>query len=635
MNKLTLFSVLFCLLIPFLGGCNDNSTSLLPQDLPSYKINNLFDADGDKRSDFVLWNTSSMSGSNKFLEQCFFETIIVKTGKYLRYNFGEIGEFPVSGYFDGDNILDIGLYNRNNEWILKTANGNINSRFGEPGDVPSPGDFDGDGKFDIVTYRNRTNSFQGILTLTGAVINLKIGSGQCFPVVKDYDGDGLSDFAVYNLSNGLWTIKSLKSDKTSEVQLGGKGFLPIPSDYDGDRKADVVVWNFNDNSIKALLTTFQRPLSENTVQTIQKELKKGSFFPVSADYDGDGASELSFWNSLSKTLTTFDLRGNDLKKKTYHLSKTHNSLPINNFALHKLLLKNKLNKNSILGYGNNLVIWLYDKKEFNGENIIDGMNSQLKGFEQKDDASPFVSDFDGDYVNESCLWSEDTNIFKCNSSRLGYKFALPLGLKHDRPIVGNFNSDNISDIGVYRPALQTFYIRYLGKFSPEKINSFSFERKITSSAIPQINDYDGDGIDDLAVYEPGKQVFIIKHSSDFKEVEISLTGKAIDPIPLSGDFDGDGIAEPALISLKENKFNFYSTSTNMLSPDIGLAEDLTGKIFSADFDNDYKSDIVSFNSDAMNLSIFLSSGEWHKNQKIKLKYQNTSEVKLVNCPWLY
>lgn len=598
---------------------------------PSYKLNNSFDIDDDKRSDLIFWNTSSMSKLNKFLEPCFFETLSFKNNNYLKSTFGDINDFPFVGYFDDDSFLDYGIYRGQGEWIIKTKQNVFNFKFGQAGDLPIVGDFDGDTKFDFVTYRSKTNTFQGILSSTKGVINFKLGNGINIPVVKDYDGDGISDFAVYNLNNGIWTIKLSRENRINEMQLGDSSFLPIPSDYDGDGKADLCVWNFKDNSIKVILTTLQRPISPKITAKIQKELGKDSFIPLQADYYGDGASELAFWNASSKVLITFDLKEDSFKKKVFHFSEITNSFPVNNFILQKFLLTNKLNKGSVVGYGNELVLWLYNKSGFISKNLNDKKLKYFK-WDNSYNAFPFVSDFDGDYVNDCCLWTKDTNVFKCDSSRLGLKFALPIGLECDKPFIGNFNSDNITDIGVYRPKSKTFYIRFLGKSSPENINLISLSKQVTSKGIPQIGDYDGDNIDDFAIYDPERNMFVIKRSSDSKEIEINL-GDIISKnslVPITGDFDGDTIADPGFINLLEKKFKFYSSSLNNLNPEIQIDSNLSGQIFSADIDNDFKSDIVFLDSSKGVLNILLSSKGWSEHEEIELDYLDRSGVKLTN-----
>lgn len=451
----------------------------------SQKINNIIDLNGDNKSELIFWNTSTMSKPNKFLELCFFEFADLNTDKLgkknTRYNFGEVGNIPFFGYFDEDDTIDFGVYKTNSEglntWKIKNGRNNseVSLNLGEKLELPVPSDFNGDGKFDIVVYDRSEGLYKGILSTHNIPFQVKIGKNHDFPVPKDYDGDGKADFATYNFQDGLWTIRNSRDNSISESKLGSPDYLPIPSDYDGDGSADLCVWNFTDNDIKATLTTLRRPLPLKVTEKIKKELKGKVIHPVPGDYDGNGISELAFWDSSSKLLICFDIK-QDLKKKIYNLREITNSIPVNNFFLMQFTAKKNI-------------------KDTNTEN-----------------KNEFISDFDGDYVLDKCRWSKDTGTFICTSSRVGWDFALNIGQKTDIPVTGNFNADNITDIGVYRPGAQSFLIRYLGKSSPEEIKVIQLGKEAGKNSIPKISDYNGDGIDDFAVFNPENKKLIVQNS---------------------------------------------------------------------------------------------------------------------------
>ena len=101
-------------------------------------------------------------------------------------------------------------------------------------------------------------------------------------------------------------------------------------------------------------------------------------------------------------------------------------------------------------------------------------------------------------------------------------FALPLGQKTDLPVIGNFNADNISDLGVYRQNNQSFYVRYLGKLAPKDIQIVKLSEKAKQYTIPMIDDYDMDCIDDFALYNLLTKKLFVKRSSDSTEVELNF-----------------------------------------------------------------------------------------------------------------
>lgn len=478
MNKWINIFFLFFVFALFMHGCS-SETKIPPAFLPSsenQKINNLIDFNNDKKSDLILWNTSSMSTPGKFLEPCFFEIVGAGKDNYKKFNYGEIADIPFAGFFDEDGIVDLGVYRygeTSSEFIIKNGanESGVRVTLGLPGDLPVPNDFNGDGKYDLVVYRPKDKTFYGVLSSNNVTFQAQLGDFGDIPVCKDYDGDSRTDFATYSPKTGIWRIRTSRNSEILEQKLGGENFLPIPADYDGDGKADICVWNKNENKINAVLSTLRRQISSDIVQGIQKEIINKDFFPVPLDYDGDGASELAFWNSSSKILLTFDIR-ETLKKKTYHFNSIKNSLPVQNFLLKRQILKNDI----------------------------------------------FTRDFDGDYIPDTCIWSKDTGSFLCNSTRVGWKFALQVGQATDIPVIGNFNADNITDIGVYRPLGNSFHIRYLGKFAPKDIEIIKLANKTGTNLIPKIADYDRDGIDDLAVFNSSSKTTIVRKSSDLQEV---------------------------------------------------------------------------------------------------------------------
>lgn len=610
------------LILMFIVGCSDPTVSrFVFSNLPTLKINNLADINADKKSELIFWNTSSMSKSDKFLELCFFETINLAKNNYSKFNFGEVADIPFIGYFNEDSIIDYGSYRsypqEASSWFIKsgTNDNRFDVRLGRAGDFPVPSDYDGDERYDIVVYHPSDSSFEGVFSGSRLPFHIQLGINGDIPVPKDYDGDGRADFVTYRQKNGVWTIKLSRNNSVNEVTLGGPSFLPIPSDYDGDGKADLCVWNSLTNSIKAILSTHRKPISEDVVEKIRKKIQNKDFFPVPSDYDGDGSSELAFWSSSLNILISFNIR-DGLKQKTYHFPKVTNSIPVNNFLLRRILSK----QTPLLLFKN-------------GEIVAKTQSfSTLFKWDKKENVIPFVSDFDGDYVPDSCLWSQDSGTFLCTSSRVGWKFALPLGQNTDIPIIGDFNSDNITDIGVYRPSLHRFYYRFLGKSVPYDIQVFEISSDAGTSGIPQIADYDGDKKDDFAIYNPKKNIFIINQSSN-QEIRINpcknIECATSTLVPIVGDFDGDSKSDPGVIELKSGKFNYYSSLYNT-SVDYLIKEVLSKLYTSADLDGDLKSDLIFLDTEKNVLGIAGSVNDF-KYKEVKLKNDDLKNAQLVNC----
>src|SRR3989338_5462270 len=646
MNKLPFFLLLLSLL---LCGCSNAPDFISFSTLANKKINNLVDIDGDRKSDLIFWNTTSMSSSDTFLEACFFEIIDSAKDKYSKHKIGEISDIPFSGYFNDDQIVDIGVYRTypegESEWFIKSGNSedHYNIKLGSAGDIPIPSDYDGDGKTDIVIFKPTVKSFQGILTSSNVPFKLDFKVDGDIPVTKDYDGDGVCDFAIYNSKNGNWFVKPSGKRDLINIQLGGPYFLPIPSDYDGDGKCDYCAWNYNTGEIKLLLSTLSRPVSNELAEKVRKALKGKNIIPVPLDYDGDGRAELAFWDSSVKSIISFDVN-NDFRKKTKRLGKISNSLPITNFLLNRFYLNGWTVKSPVIVNKEEIKFLILNKDKITSiqkpvESLTKHLPSKsvnLFNLNKKDNIVPFVSDFDGDYSLDFCLWSVDTGTYLCRSSRLGGNFALQLGVSSDLPAVGNFNFDNISDLAVYRQSLRMFIVRYLGKSMPKEEELIKLSDDAGINSFPIAGDFDGDKIDDFAVFNPSKNIFIVKKSSSSKEIKYEICSQkncTNSLIPLRGDFDGDLTDDPAGVNIQDKKFIFYSSLNGVLQENTLSA--VNGNVaFTADLDGDLKSDIFFYDPNNTNLGICQSKQNW-KYMEIKftdVAAGNLKKVKLVNCP---
>jgi uncharacterized membrane protein len=168
------------------------------------------------------------------------------------------GDIPLTGDWNGDGRLKVGVYRSPGTWLLD-YNGNgqwdgpEDDRLfffgGEKDDVPVVGDWNGDGTSKAGVFRE---GFQWILDSNGNQrfdTNTKMpdkvfsfgGSPGDAPVVGDWNGDGKSKPAIYR--HGLWMVDYNGDGKYRVIAFGGiAGDVPVAGDWNGDGRSKVGVF---------------------------------------------------------------------------------------------------------------------------------------------------------------------------------------------------------------------------------------------------------------------------------------------------------------------------------------------------------------------------------------------------------
>ncbi|HSJ35917.1 MAG TPA: twin-arginine translocation signal domain-containing protein [Acidimicrobiia bacterium] len=146
----------------------------------------------------------------------------------LVFEFGQAGDIPVVGDWNGDGVATPGVV-RGNRWLLRNSNStgpaDMDFDFGQPGDSPVVGRWTDDGRARPGVVRGTTWMLR--TTDGGATASFEFGPGGV-PVVGDWAGTGV-DRPGWFADGGTWYLRnSLTPGAADETfQYGASGDVPV------------------------------------------------------------------------------------------------------------------------------------------------------------------------------------------------------------------------------------------------------------------------------------------------------------------------------------------------------------------------------------------------------------------------
>ncbi len=180
--------------------------------------------------------------TGQFLLQLSFNSIVA-------VNFGQEGDLAVVGDWDGNGIDTPGVFTpATGQW--KLTNGfkgqnvnnntpvvNLNFSFGQSGDTPLAGDWDGNGIDTVGLYTNAksifrlSNGFKGSVDFPTVVF----GNFNTRPIAGDWDGDGIDTIGVFNQVTAVMALNNaiIAGDGEIVFNFGQSGDIPLAGDWDG------------------------------------------------------------------------------------------------------------------------------------------------------------------------------------------------------------------------------------------------------------------------------------------------------------------------------------------------------------------------------------------------------------------
>ena len=182
-----------------------------------------------------MWHLSAVNGS----------------GGTKSFFYGNPGDLPIAGDWDGDGIDTPGLYRQSDGFFYTRDSNNAGPAddecfAGNPNDVPLSGDWDADFVDELGLYRPSNQTFYLFEdSCTGspmgaADIEFVFGNPGDTPVSGDWDRDGITEIGLYRESTGFFYWKEFNSTGVADGQIfyGNPEDRFVASDWGNDDGID-------------------------------------------------------------------------------------------------------------------------------------------------------------------------------------------------------------------------------------------------------------------------------------------------------------------------------------------------------------------------------------------------------------
>lgn len=178
---------------------------------------------------------------------------------------------------------------------------------------------------------------------------------------------------------------------------------------------------------------------------------------------------------------------------------------------------------------------------------------------------PVVGDWNGDGSTDVGVRKAGTASFQLATATKGPVTSIAYGLATDQPVSGDWDGDGTWEIGVYRASASTFLLRQ------DDGSTISVPFAGTGS-LPVTGDFDGDGATDVGTYQQTSRTFTLRTVLNDRITWTKHVLGSTGDLPVTGDWDGDGITELGTWAPRTATFTTYrGTFVPIAAPDGAVA----------------------------------------------------------------
>jgi NOL1/NOP2/fmu family ribosome biogenesis protein len=150
---------------------------------------------------------------------------------------------------------------------------------------------------------------------------------------------------------------------------------------------------------------------------------------------------------------------------------------------------------------------------------------------------PVVGDWDGNGTTTIGVYRNGYFYLRNDNSPGFANLVFAFGMPGDQPIAGDWNGDGVDTIGVFRPSSGQFFLR---NSNSEGTADASFYLG-NAGDVGIAGDWDGDGLDTTGVFRPSDGMIFLKNKNENGSADAALNYGLPGDRPVVGDWDDDGV----------------------------------------------------------------------------------------------